>query len=188
MGLVSVAGGLLGVRGRSKGECARLVRRRHVFVLACNSAGISREQSQRIPAEPRANQQRTAGRTGPRLQPGHRPVDPQIRQYLFSRMAHGVVVLECGLRVWRALRSTGTACRRCRAGSPTAPGPLQPHTQRPLPPLRDFCCIKANVGGQDPEIALDGEATPPEAPPPQAPPQSMGDAARNFGWAISALS
>ena len=139
-------------------------------------------------AEPRANQQRTAGRTGPRLQPGHRPVDPQIRQYLFSRMAHGVVVLECGLRVWRALRSTGTACRRCRAGSPTAPGPLQPHTQRPLPPLRDFCCIKANVGGQDPEIALDGEATPPEAPPPQAPPQSMGDAARNFGWAISALS
>ena len=142
-----------------------------------------------MPAEPRANTQFTRGRAGPRLQPGHRPVDPQIRPCLFPCMVHGVVVLECGLRARRALRSTDAACRRCRAGSSTAPGPLQPHTpQRPLPQLQDLCRIKANAGGQGPDMALAGEATPPEAPLPQAPHLSMGVAARSFGRAISTLS
>ncbi len=47
----------------------------------------------------------------------HSPVDPQIWPGLFTRIVHGVVVLECGLRARRALRSTDAACRRCRAGS-----------------------------------------------------------------------
>ncbi len=79
-----------------------------------------------VPAEPRANKQLPAGRTGPRLRPGHRPADPQLRPCLFP--PHGAWYDRA--RVWR-VRSASVAqnLARCRCDEGCVRHPVSP-----LPP------------------------------------------------------